>query len=110
MAIANRYAQALADVVGPEGDFGAMSKELQDFANVWRESEDLRQVLVSPTIPLERRVRMVCSIGAAIAGLMGGIFSSGGGGEGLLGEVAMPELTELVRAAMRDLMALDEQR
>lgn len=50
MAIASRYARALADVLGPEGDFGAMSKELEGFAAVWRESSELRQVLVSPTI------------------------------------------------------------
>ena len=55
MAIASRYARALADVLGPQGDFGAMSKELDDFAAVWRESDDLRQVLISPTIPVEQK-------------------------------------------------------
>lgn len=75
-----------------------------------RLEELMRTVLASPTIPLERRVRMVCSIGAVIAALMGGIFNSSGGGEGLLGEVAMPKLTEMVRAAMRDLMAVDDRR
>lgn len=65
----------------------------------------MRGVLASPAIPLERRVRMVCSIGAVAAALMGGLFSGAGSGEGLLGEVAMPELTDAVRAAMRDLIA-----
>jgi F-type H+-transporting ATPase subunit delta len=55
MAIASRYARALADVLGPLGDFGAMQKELEDFAITWRESDDLRQVLVSPTIPVEQK-------------------------------------------------------
>lgn len=55
MAIASRYARALADVLGPKGDYGAISKELEEFATIWRESEDLRQVLISPTIPVEQK-------------------------------------------------------
>ena len=55
MAIASRYARALADVLGAQGDFGAMQQELEDFAGVWRESDDLRQVLTSPTIPVEQK-------------------------------------------------------
>lgn len=55
MAVATRYARALADVLGPQGDFGSMSRELEDFAVAWRESEDLRQVLISPTIPIEEK-------------------------------------------------------
>jgi F-type H+-transporting ATPase subunit delta len=55
MAISSRYARALADVLGPRGDFGSMSKELEEFAALWRESDDLRQVLVSPTIPMEQK-------------------------------------------------------
>ena len=54
-AIASRYARALADVLGPQGDFAGMSKELDDFAGVWRESNDLRQALISPTIPVEQK-------------------------------------------------------
>jgi F-type H+-transporting ATPase subunit delta len=55
MAIASRYARALAEVLGAQGDFGAMLRELEDFAGVWRESDDLRQVLTSPTIPAEQK-------------------------------------------------------
>ncbi len=55
MAIASRYARALAEVLGAQGDFGAMQQELEDFAGVWRESDDLRQVLTSPTIPVEQK-------------------------------------------------------
>ena len=55
MAIASRYARALAEVLGAEGDFSAMQQELEDFAGVWRESDDLRQVLVSPTISVEQK-------------------------------------------------------
>ena len=62
MAIANRYARALAEVLGPQGDFGAMQQELEDFAGVWRESDDLRQVLDAPTIPLEQKRRVLDTI------------------------------------------------
>ena len=55
MAIASRYARALADVLGPQGDFGAASKELDDFAAVWRENADLRQALVSPTVLMDQK-------------------------------------------------------
>lgn len=55
MAIASRYARALADVLGQQGDFGAMQKELEEFAGVWRESHELREVLVSPAIPIEQK-------------------------------------------------------
>jgi F-type H+-transporting ATPase subunit delta len=55
MAVASRYARALAEVLGLQGDFGAMQQELEAFAGVWRESDDLRQVLVSPTIPMEQK-------------------------------------------------------
>ena len=55
MAIASRYARALAEVLGAQGDFGAMQRELEDFAGVWRESDDLRQVLTSPTIAVEQK-------------------------------------------------------
>jgi F-type H+-transporting ATPase subunit delta len=32
-----------------------MQQELEDFAGVWRESDDLRQVLTSPAIPVEQK-------------------------------------------------------
>src|SRR5579859_3795103 len=55
MAIASRYAQALADVLGLQGDFTAMRNELEDFAGVWRESADLREVMTSPTIQVDQK-------------------------------------------------------
>jgi len=62
MAIASRYARALADVLGPQGDFGAATRELEDFAALWRESVDLRQVLVSPAIPVEQKRNVLDAI------------------------------------------------
>jgi hypothetical protein len=40
---------------------------------------------------------MVCSLGAVVSALVGG--------ENLFGRVPIPELAELVRAAVRDLLA-----
>ncbi|HZT71277.1 MAG TPA: ATP synthase F1 subunit delta [Terriglobia bacterium] len=62
MAAANRYARALADVLGPQGDFGAVSKELDDFASVWRESSELRQVLTSPTVATEQKRKVLDAV------------------------------------------------
>jgi hypothetical protein len=58
--------------------------------------QQFRRVLQSPNIPLPQRVRMVCSLGAVVSVLVGA--------EGLFGDVPMPELAELVRAAARDLL------
>jgi AcrR family transcriptional regulator len=58
--------------------------------------EQFRSVLQSPAIPLAQRVRMACSLGAVVGALVGG--------EELFGDVPMPEIAELVRAAVRDLL------
>ena len=50
-AVANRYARALADVVGPAGDYRAMLAEIENFAAAFGESADLRDALESPMIP-----------------------------------------------------------
>jgi AcrR family transcriptional regulator len=55
-----------------------------------------RRILQSPAIPLERRVRMACSIAAVVGALATG--------EAVFGEVPMDELAELVRNAVRDLL------
>jgi AcrR family transcriptional regulator len=55
-----------------------------------------RRVLQSPDIPLERRVRMASSIGAVLGTLAPDAAVFGG--------VAIEELAELVRAAVRDLL------
>ncbi len=56
-----------------------------------------RRILQSPAIPLERRVRMACSIAAVVGALATG--------EAVFGEVPMDELAELVRNAVRDLLS-----
>jgi AcrR family transcriptional regulator len=58
--------------------------------------QQFRRVLQSPNIPLLQRVRMVCSLGAVITALVGA--------EGLFGDVPLPELAELVREVVGDLL------
>jgi len=59
--------------------------------------QQFRRVLQSPAIPLAQRVRMACSLGAVVGALVGG--------EALFGDVPMAEVAELVRDAVRDLLA-----
>ena len=62
MAIASRYARALADVLGSAEGYRTALKELEDFAAVWRESADLREVLVSPAVSSEQRRKVLDTI------------------------------------------------
>ena len=62
MAVASRYSRALADVLGSEEGYRAALKELEDFAAVWRESEDLREVLVAPAVPSEQKSKLLDAI------------------------------------------------
>ena len=55
-----------------------------------------RRLLANKAIPLEQRVRMACSVGAAITGLMGGELLFGD-------EASTEEVSAAVRAAVRDL-------
>jgi AcrR family transcriptional regulator len=58
--------------------------------------EQFRRILASPAIPLDRRVRMACSISAIVGALATG--------EAVFGDVPMTELAEEVRGAVRDLL------
>jgi AcrR family transcriptional regulator len=76
-------------------------EQLQHSERHQAENEDVeqqfRRILQSSAIPLERRVRMACSISAVVGALVGG--------EAVFGEVPMSELAELVRSAAHDLLA-----
>jgi F-type H+-transporting ATPase subunit delta len=52
VAVANRYARALADVVGPGGDYRRTLGELETFAGLYRESAELREAFSSPAVSL----------------------------------------------------------
>jgi hypothetical protein len=58
--------------------------------------QQFRRILQSPDIPLERRVRMACSIGTVVGTLATG--------EAVFGDVPMEELAALVRGAVSDLL------
>jgi F-type H+-transporting ATPase subunit delta len=62
IAVANRYARALADVLGPQGDYRRILSELEDFAATYRHSGELRNVFESPAIPLAGRTKVLGAI------------------------------------------------
>ena len=62
MAIANRYARALADVVGPTGDYRTVLRELEDFAGAYRASGELREVLTTPAVPPPQKQAVLAAI------------------------------------------------
>jgi AcrR family transcriptional regulator len=70
------------------------------------ENDDLEQrvsrLLASSDIPLERRVRMACSMGAVVGGLLGATDA--------FDEVPPDELAALVRAAVGDLLSPSDPR
>jgi AcrR family transcriptional regulator len=79
-------------------------RELTDTERHRAENDDMedlfRRVLGSPAIPLEQRVRMACSLGAIVGTLATG--------DTLFRDVPIEELAEFVRAAMRDLLRVQE--
>ena len=62
MVVANRYARALAEVVGRAGDYRQVLRELQDFAAAFRGSVDLREVLLTPAVSLDVKRRLLLAI------------------------------------------------
>jgi F-type H+-transporting ATPase subunit delta len=59
IAVANRYARALADVVARTGDYRAVGRELEDFVAVYRESADLRDLFETPAVSLGEKARVL---------------------------------------------------
>ncbi len=75
-------------------------EQLADNERHQAENEDMeerfRRILTTPSVPLEQRVRMACSVGAVFAALMGA--------GGIFGDVPTSRLAELVRQAAHDLL------
>lgn len=69
--IANRYARALADVVGETSGYGRALDELATFEGVYRESADLRNLFDAPAVPLAAKLKVLDTIlgrlGASLA-------------------------------------------
>ena len=62
IAVANRYARALADVLGPQGDYRRILSELEDVAATYRHNGELCNVFESPAIPLAGRTKVLRAI------------------------------------------------
>lgn len=62
IAVANRYARALADVVSQGGDYRAVLGELKNFHAAYQESADLRDVFDTPAVSLEKKVKVLEAI------------------------------------------------
>ncbi len=67
VVIANRYARALADVVGPSGTYRAVEQELETFGMTWRASAELAAVFDSPAVRLDAKVGLLDRILERIA-------------------------------------------
>ena len=59
IAVANRYARALADVVSQTGDYHVVLGELKNFFASYQESADLRDVFDTPAVSLEKKVKIL---------------------------------------------------
>jgi F-type H+-transporting ATPase subunit delta len=66
IAVANRYARALADVCGKEGNYRPVLRELEDFAATSRASADLREVFDTPAVPLPEKVKVLEAIASRL--------------------------------------------
>lgn len=61
-AVAERYALALAEAAGPQADCSAITQELENFAGLWRESAELREVFDSPAVKPEQKLGVLDAI------------------------------------------------
>jgi len=94
MAVANRYARALADVVAATGAYRRIQGELADFAATYREREELREVLQAPAVPLpEKRKVLEAVLAQQRASPVTGNFL-----RVLLANYRLGQLDEIVRA------------
>lgn len=64
--VANRYARALADVLGASADFRKVLTELESFELAYRESAELREVCDTPAIPMSKKLAVVKTLAHAM--------------------------------------------
>ncbi len=94
LAVANRYARALADVVAPTGKYDQVLQELESFLAAYGESAELRELCTTPAIPLVEKLKVV----AAIVARLGLSPVTGNFLRVLLANYRMPLLEEAVTA------------
>src|SRR5579863_1470241 len=68
MAVANRYARALSEVVATDGNYRGVLGDLENFLAVYRESADLRDVMETPAVPLDKKIKILDAILARTGG------------------------------------------
>ncbi len=94
LAVANRYARALADVVAPAANYRQVVLELEGFRAAYSESLELRELCTSPAIALAEKLKVL----AAIAARLGLSPVTGNFLRVLLANYRMPLLEEAVAA------------
>jgi F-type H+-transporting ATPase subunit delta len=57
--IANRYARALADVIGATSDYRHAIDDLAEFGSIYGESSELRNLFEAPAVPLGPKLRVL---------------------------------------------------
>ena len=68
IAVANRYARALADVVAEQnGDYRRVGEEIAAFAATYRESGELRELLDTPAVALAGKLKVLAAIAARLS-------------------------------------------
>lgn len=67
IAVANRYASALADVVGRTADYRAVLGELEDFVAAYRQSAELREFFETPAVTVAEKTRVLGAILARLS-------------------------------------------
>lgn len=61
-AVAQRYARALAEIVGPQGNFARTAAEIEAFAEIYRENAELREVFETPAVKPEQKLGVLDAI------------------------------------------------
>ncbi len=97
IAVANRYARALADVVARTGDYREVLRELEGFLAVYRQSAELRDVFDTPAVPLEEKAKVL----EAILVRLGTSKVAGNFLRVILSNYRMRQLEEIVRAFLK---------
>ena len=92
--VANRYARALADVVGTEGDVRKVLAELEECTATFRQSVELQEVCDTPAIGMPQKLAVL----KTIAGRMGVSTVTSNFLQVLMSHYRLPLLEEVTEA------------
>jgi F-type H+-transporting ATPase subunit delta len=65
-AIGRRYAQAIFEIAKEQGTLSQTAREMLEFANTYRASDELRDVLDNPLVPAETRESIMLAVAQQI--------------------------------------------